>query len=122
MFDDQAWYPPTSRNKSCINVGRWTPKVLVPGTGSEESPAFHRLALQFWAIGSDDPTKPQLGIFQTTINTLSSVAWPWGEEEVQEGGGKTEEAIVPRGNKWGKKGRDAWCKSSGSDGKTANKS
>lgn len=73
------------------------------GTASVRSPSFHSLALQFWVIGFNNPTKPQLGIFQTTINTLSSVAWPRGG-----GGGGGEQdrgGNWSRGNKWGKRGR-----------------
>lgn len=76
------------------------------GTVSVRRPSFHSVALQFWAIGFDNPTKPQLGIFQTTINTLSNVAWLWGEEEEEED--EDRRGNWSGGNKWGERGRDAW--------------
>ena len=38
-------------------------------------------------LASTIPPSLSWGIFQTTINTLSSVAWPWGVEEEEGGGG-----------------------------------
>lgn len=51
----------------------------------KNSPTFHCLIVQFWAVYSDNPTKPQIFFPTATINLLSCVAWPQGGGRGAEG-------------------------------------